>query len=344
VVTSAGAQEIEVLSTEDGLPVTLLGAQTARGLTPFSLSNGGDYTLIRAGGRGFEWRNARMVRGSQGRFQLVDDSRRRALLGSLLPGGGSMLSGRGLYGVTRFLGTGYLALQAIRAADDRDDRALQFQRWSNLYEQEADYAASEQYRWEMLVAHTLWEEDRDHAQRQALIAAGFFGLSAIESWWFNRPFSAQTRGSQLRLQVPRLSHGMTILASALMPGMGQAYRGEKRAAAYQAAWTLLVQEVHNTYHRKTQRDLLYSRRYSQYSEGGIDANENALLDDLRGKVRSAEDDLHLFASLAGGLWLANMMDVLFTDPAGNRPAGNPGGLALTPSPTGSMGLAWTARF
>lgn len=338
------ARELHVLSTEPGLPVTLVGAQSARGLSPFSLPNGTDFTQLQTGGRGFEWRRAELAWSEGGQPFIVNDHRRRALLGMLLPGGGSILSGRRLYGFTEFIGTGYLMTELLRASDDRKARADDYSHWKRLYDEAADQDARRLYRWESELSFALWEEDRSHQIREARIVGTYLGLVALESWWFNRPLSGQVRGAQLRLQVPRLSRGRAVLASLALPGMGQAYRGQSRAGFYLGLWTFLGQELHDNYHRKTLKAIRYQHRTAQYAAEGFDAGEEAELKRLREAVQSAEQDLHLFTVLAGGVWLANVMDVFFSRPEGARPAGKSAGLALTPSPAGAVGLAWTARF
>lgn len=340
----AGAQELQILATESGLPVTLEGAQPARGLAPFSLGNGREYSQIVAGGRGFEWRRARLSWDEQGRPRLDDASRRRALAGMILPGGGSLLAGRRVHGLTEFAAAGYLVVESIRAAERADERADEVRAWERLHTAETDNELREFYRQETLLSHTLWEEAKNHGDRQVMITGAFLGLSAVESWWFNRPLSARTRGQQLMLDLPRMSRGRALLASFVLPGMGQAYRGQNRSAVYLGLWTFLVQEINDNYHRKISRGLLHDHRRAQWGADGLDAIEASDLQDLLEKVQDAETDLHLFTAIAGGLWVANLMDVAFTRPEGPRTRGKAVGLSLAPSPSGRLGLAWSARF
>jgi hypothetical protein len=340
----AEAQELQILATEAGLPVTLEGGQSARGLTPFSLSNGAEYSMLVAGGRGFEWRRAGLSWDSQGRPHLEDNSRRRALVGMILPGGGSLLSGRRLHGATEFAAAGYLIVESFRSADRVDERAAEVATWQRLRESEADSELRELYLQEAQLGYLLWEAAKEHHDRELMITGAFLGLGAVESWWFNRPLSVRSRNQQLMLDLPRMSRGRALLASFVMPGMGQAYRGQKRSAVYLGLWTFLIQEINDNFHRKTSRDLLHSHRQLQWGADGLDVGEESELRVLFEKVQDAESDLHLFTVLAGSLWAANLMDVAFTRPEGNRTRGKAAGLSLVPSPGGRLGLAWSARF
>ncbi len=341
---TAEARELQILATESGLPVTLEGAQSARGLTPFSVSNGTEYSLLIAGGRGFEMRRAILSWDAQGRPILDDASRRRAFLGMILPGGGSMLSGRRFHGVMEFAAAGYLVVEAMRASDRVDEQAGDVVTWNRLHDSEADSELKEFYRQESLLSYSLWEEARNHQDREVMIAGAFLGLNAVESWWFNRPMSARSRNQQLMLNLPRMSRGRALLASFVLPGMGQAYRGQKRSAIYLGCWTFLVQEINDNYHRKMKHELIHDHRQTQWGVDGLDASEESELRVLFEKAQDAKTDMHLFTALAGGLWVANMMDVAFTRPEGSRTRGKAAGLSLVPSPGGRVGLAWSARF
>ncbi len=343
-IRGARAQDLQILATEAGLPVTLKGAQSARGLTPFSLTNGAEYSSLVAGGRGFEWRRAWLRWDARGRPVLEDRSRRRAIMGMLLPGGGSLFAGRRLYGLTEFAAVGYLVTESIRASDRVSEKADEVATWKRLYENEANSELRELYRQESVLSYSLWEEAGRHQDREVMIASAFLGLNAIESWWFNRPVSARSRGHQLQLDLPRMSQGRAFLASFVLPGMGQAYRGQKRSAIYLGLWTFLIQEVNDNYYRKMSNNLIYDHRVTQWNADGLDTGEVAELRDLAEQVQDAETNLHLFTALAGGLWIANLMDVAFTSPEGSRTRGKTVGLTLLPSPTGSMGLGWAARF
>ncbi len=338
------ARELQIRATEPGLPVTLEGAQSARGLTPFSVSNGNEYRLLIAGGRGFEMRRAILSWDAQGRPNLDDESRRRAFLGMILPGGGSLLAGRRLHGITEFAAAGYLVVEAMRAVDRVDERAEEAVTWERLHASEADTELKEFYRHETLLSYSLWDEAKKHQDREVMIAGAFLGLNAVESWWFNRPLNARSRGQQLMLNLPRMSRGRALLASFVLPGMGQAYRGQRRSAVYLGLWTFLVQEINDNYHRKMNKELIYDYRKTQWGVDGLDAGEESELLVLLNQVHDAKTDLHLFTAIAGGLWVANMMDVAFTRPDGSRTRGKATGLSLVPSPGGRMGLAWSAQF
>ena len=337
----AAGQELGILSSEAGMPVTLDGAYALRGITPFSLEAAGAYTRVRVGGRGFEWRRAQLGWDSQGRPVIINDSRRRAWLGTLLPGGGSLLSGRPFHGVMEFASTAYLALGAIHAADDRDGALADYERWKRLAETANDPTAYEK---EAALASSLWEEYRNHYDRQVLATGILLGLGVVESWWFNRPLDAQIRGQQIGLSVPRLSRGKAVFASLILPGMGQAYRNQWRSGLYLGAEAGLVQGFLESYRRRNLHQLRLDAAQASLDAGDADAPDADGLRHLEDRVQTAEDDMHLFAALAGGVWLINVMDTVFTQPAGERPRGRAPRLALLSSPSGTPGLGWSARF
>lgn len=339
--TGASAQELGLLSAEAGLPVSLDGAQPLRGLTPLSLTNGGAYTRLRAGGRGFESRQARLTWDAQGRPLLVNDAGRRAFLGLLLPGAGSLLSGRRLHGAVELAGAAYLALGVQMAADDRDAALTEYERWQRLAEDANDPTA---YAQEAELALAAWDEHAQHRERQLTVAGAYLGLGVIEAWWFNRPLEAQLRGHQIGLQVPRLSRGKAVLASLVLPGMGQAYRHQMRSSLYLAGELYLVQELLDAYLRRNLHESRLEGTRDFLGEGGLDAADAEILRRLEQRLQAAEDDVHLFAALAGGLWLVNTMDVLFSRPEGARPRGRVPRLSLLPSPRGDLGLGLSARF
>lgn len=335
------AQELGVLSSEAGLPVRLEGARPLRALTPFSLTAGGAYTRLRAGGRGFESRQARLSWDAQGHPQLANDATRRALLGTILPGSGSLLSGRRLHGATELATAAYLALGIVQANDDRDAALADYERWRRLAEDANDPTAYEQ---EAKIALGLWSEQKQHRERQLLTTGVYLGLGVFEAWWFNRPLEAQIRGQQVALQVPRLSRGKAVLASMVLPGMGQAYRHQARSSLYLAGGAFLVQETLDSYRRQKLHERVFEQERRFLSADGLDAAEAEQLRHLEDRVRQAEDDLHLFGALAGGLWLVNTMDALLSRPEGARPRGRVPQLSLLSSPAGQPGLGMSATF
>jgi hypothetical protein len=335
------AQELGVLSMEAGLPVVLDGSQPLRALTPFSLSNGAAYTRLRAGGRGFESRQARLGWDAQGRPLLTNDAGRRAFLGILLPGGGSMLSGRRLHGAVELGSAAYLCLGVVMAGDDRDAALADYERWRELAEDANDPTAYEQA---ATLALAEYDELESHRTRQLRVAGSFLGLGVIEAWWFNRPLEAQVRGQQLGLQVPRLSRGKAVLASMVLPGMGQAYRHQRRSSLYLAGEVFLVQELLDSYCRRNLHEIRLDRTRSFLAADGLDAADAEQLRRLELRLQEAEDDLHLFAAIAGGLWLVNTMDALLSHPEGARPRGRVPKLSLLTAPSGDLGLGLSARF
>ena len=337
----AGAQELGVLSTEAGLPVSLDGPQPLKAMTPFSLSNGAAYTRLRVGGRGFESRRARLGWDAQGHPVLTNDAGRRALLGILLPGAGSMVSGRRLHGAVELASAVYLGLGIVRIGDDRDAALADYERWLSLAEDANDPTT---YEHEAKLALATWSEHKKHRDRQLRLAGAFFGLSAIEAWWFNRPLDAETRGQQLGLQVPRLSRGKAVLASMVLPGMGQAYRQQSRSSLYLAGEIFLVQELLDTYSRRDLHELRLEQTRSFLSSGGLEATEAEQLRRLELRLQKAEDDLHFLAAMAGGLWLVNTIDALLSHPEGARPRGRVPRLSLLPAPSGAPALGLSARF
>ena len=341
VAGPVGAQELGVLSAEAGLPVALDGAQPLQALTPFSISNGAAYTRLRAGGRGFESRQARLSWDAQGRPVLTNDSSRRALLGILLPGSGSLLSGRRLHGAVELSSAAYLSLGVVMAGDDRDEALADYERWRSLAEDANDPTL---YAQESELALAAWFEYEDHRDRQLRLAGAFLGLGVVEAWWFNRPLEAQIRGQQLGLQVPRLSRGKAVLASMLLPGMGQAYRHQRRSSVYLAGEVFLVQELLDTYRRRNLHELRLEKTRGFLAAGGLDAAEARRLQLLETRLQEAEDDLHLLTALVGGLWLVNTMDALLSHPEGARPRGRVPRLSLLSAPSGELGLGLSARF
>lgn len=337
----ASAQELGVLSTEAGLPVRLEGARPLRALTPFSLNAGASYTRLRAGGRGFESRQARLSWDAQGRPLLTNDATRRALLGTLLPGSGSLLSGRRLHGATELATAAYLALGVVQAQDDRDAALEDYERWRTLAEDANDPTAYEQ---QAKIALGIWSEQKHHRERQLLTTGVYLGLGVFEAWWFNRPLEAQVRGQQLGLQVPRLSRGKAVLASMVLPGMGQAYRHQWRSSLYLAGGAYLVQESLDSYRRQKLHESLLDQERRYLSADGLDAAEAEHLRRLQDRVQQAKDDLHVFGALAGGLWLINTMDALLSHPEGERPRGRVPRLSLLTSPVGQPGLGVRASF
>jgi hypothetical protein len=337
----ACAQELGLLSAEAGLPVALDGAQPLQGLTPLSLSNGAAYTRLRVGGRGFEYRQARLGWDAQGRPVLTNDAGRRAFLGILLPGAGSMLSGRRLHGAVELGSAAYLGLGIVAAADDRDAALADYDRWRHLAEDANDPTA---YEWEAKLALAEYGEYENHRDRQLRVAGAFLGIGAIEAWWFNRPLEAQVRAHQLGLQVPRLSRAKAVIASMILPGMGQAYRQQWRSSVYLAGEVFLIQELLDTYRRRNLHELRLEQTRSFLAADGLDGAEAEQLQRLESRLQGADDDLHRFAALAGGLWLVNTMDALLSRPEGSRPRGRVPRLSLLTAPGGDLGLGLSARF
>lgn len=335
------AQELAVLSSEAGLPVRLEGARPLRSLTPFSLTAGGAYTRLRVGGRGFESRQAWLGWDAQGHPHLANDATRRALLGSLLPGSGSLLSGRRLHGATELATAAYLAVGIVQANDDRDAALADYERWRSLAEDAGDPTTYEQ---RAKIALGLWSEQKQHRERQLLTTGVYLGLGVFEAWWFNRPLEAQVRGRQLALQVPRLSRGKAVLASMVLPGMGQAYRHQGRSSLYLAGGAYLAQEILDSYRRQKQHEGVLDQERRFLSADGLDTGEAEQLRHLEDRLQQAEDDLHRFGALAGGLWLVNTMDALLSRPEGTRPRGRVPQLSLLSSPAGQPGLGVSARF
>ncbi|MBM4116161.1 hypothetical protein FJ251_00190 [bacterium] len=337
----AAAQELGVLSTEAGLPVRLEGARPLNALTPFTMNAAGAYTRLRAGGRGFESRQARLGWDAQGHPLVTNDATRRAVLGTLLPGGGSLLSNRRLHGTVELATAAYLAIGIVQASDDRDAALEDYERWRALAEDANDPTAYER---QAGIALGLWSEQKRHRERQLLTTGVYLGLGVLESWWFNRPLEAQIRGQQLGLQVPRLSRGKAVLASLILPGMGQAYRHQWRSGVYLAAGAYLAQESLDSYRRRELHERVLVEERGFLSADGLDAGEAERLRRLQERMQQAKDDLHLLGALAGGLWVVNAMDALLSHPEGSRPRGRVPKLALLASPAGQPGLGVSTAF
>ncbi len=343
----AQAQEIGFASMDAGLPVVLEGGQRLSALTPFSMSTQElPFSRINVGGNGFEFRRAILGWDSQGRPRIFNQSRRGALLGTFVPGLGTMHSGRRLHGLTELCAVGYLVVGNIRSITTTDDAAEEYNSLKSVYNSEQELETLLQLRTELNMAYQRWQKRYDHHRIQLGLSAAIVGMMVAESWWFNRPLLARGQGTKLVLDVPRLSRSKAVLASFFLPGMGQAYRGQKRSALYLALETVLIQETLDNYTRSEMRQSDYLLMKAHLIQDGLDAAEERELDRLWEKYNQATKDLHIMAGLAGGVWLVNLVDVLVSRPGPTRigSARPAGGLSLAASPTGRLGLAWTLKY
>ncbi|MBN2171182.1 MAG: hypothetical protein JW819_07685 [Candidatus Krumholzibacteriota bacterium] len=345
------AGETAFRATEAGLPLRLTGATVLEGVAPLPLPADGEAFLrLEAGGGSWERRTAVLAWNAQGRPILVNDHTRRALLGTLVPGLGTVLSGRPLHGATEMAAVGYLAANGLHARSLADDALNASDHLEELYRLETDPGERLLLRHEADLAHERWEH-RDRQERLELALAGAFaGMAVVESWWLNRPLAAARRGDDLVLSVPRTSSTKALLASLVMPGMGQAYRGQRRGALYLAAETFLLQELIDVTTRRKIQVSEYSAAHSYLGQDGYSAADERILQRLWDRQADTTQELQAFTAAAGAVWLLSVVDVLATSPTAPPPprwavAHDPGGrLALACSPAGRLGLAWTLRF
>lgn len=338
-------------STEAGLPLRLTGAVVLEGTAPLPLPADGEAFLrLEAGGGPWERRAAGLAWNNQGRPILVNDHVRRALLGTAVPGLGAVLSGRTLHGATEMAAVGYVAVNGLRAHSLADDALAARDHFEELYRQETDPDELLRLRHEADLAHERWEH-RDRQERLELALAGTLaGFAVIEAWWYNRPIAAVRQGDDLVLGAPRISTTKALLASMVMPGMGQAYRGQRRGALYLAAEVFLLQELIDVATRREIQISEYSAAHGFLGEDGWDAADQVALQRLWDRQADTTRELQAFTAAAGAVWLLSVVDVLATSPAATPPpraaetGGRNGRIALARSPAGRPGLAWTLRF
>ena len=167
----------------------------------------------------------------------------------------------------------------------------------------------------------------------------YAGLLVLEGWWLNQELEAAIRSGRVHLRVPRLSRSKALLASVLFPGMGQAYRKQKRSLFYTAAEVFLIQEIMDTWVRRQE----YSIMKEGYEANGLNPSENSELQGLWDRHQRATEDLQMFVGLAGAIWFVNIVDSMISHPTtvNLRPTGS---VSLLNSPQGRLGLAWTRSF
>ena len=342
----AAAQPIGVTSTELGVPIILDGGYRLSALTPFTHSlPSGAFTRIRAGGGAFEMRRAHLAWDDQGSPIVQNTSRRNALIGTLLPGTGSLMSGRMMRGLTEIATLGYFAAGSVMAVNDADAAAEDYHGLQERFADEEDLELKRRLKLEIDRAYRRWELRRDHLQGQNLLVGAMAGVAVFESWWFNQSLTARSRAGQLMVDVPRLSRAKAGIASFVFPGLGQAYRGQRRSALYLAAEAYLCQEALDCYTRRRIHDADHQLMtdFLAEDEDGLTTADEAELRRIRDRRQQATEELQFFAGLAGAVWLINMIDIIASHPEDASPA--PGGrLGFSTSPGGNPGLAWTRRF
>ena len=341
----AFAQELTFESSRPGLPVQLSGRYEVRALTPFSLDEQGDsFTKIRVGGRGFEYKVAGLAWDQNMRPVLRSRHRRNSIIGFILPGMGSFLSGRRMHGFIELAGVGYLIGATVKTSLDRDAMGDEAVKFSNLAMSEGDVDLRKRLLLRSEMSSSRHELLEDQFRMQSNISAAYAIVLGCEGWWLNRSLHATTRSRQIFLRVPRLSRAKAVFASFMFPGLGQAYRGQRRSLLYTAAEIYLLQELLDSHLRFESHESDYKLTWDYLAEDGfLDGEDEAELGRIRECVNQAEQDRKLFAGLAGAIWLINVVDAIVGQPV-EVPDGREARLALALSPAGRPGLAWTCEF
>jgi hypothetical protein len=147
----------------------------------------------------------------------------------------------------------------------------------------------------------------------------------------------------LLLDVPRTSRSKAAFFSFLFPGLGQAYRQQRRSAFYTGAFIAATDLALDAHARRERHDQRREDLLVYFVAGGLSVEEAQALDHAWERREKATRDLEWSAGLAGGIWLLSFVDALVSQDAAPY-ASSDAGITLLLSPSGRQGLAWAARF
>lgn len=287
-----------------------------------SLEPGLSYRL-RVSRANHESRAVKLKVHADGRTSFSGD-RLSYFIRSLVPGWGQAAlgyRGRAFMAVSNATVAGLVSYQAWRDWDDT-------KRERDVYA-ELSAAATTQEQSELYAARSQHLDRNADAHREAFIARG-----ALGGWWYlgnlfetvylaAPPSRRSGEDGVVVLGIPKRSGTRAFFQSFLWPGMGQFYkRNYGRAFFFQAG---VMASALFTVDRK----LLYDLRDIDYKLS-VRALENAQTESERDRLRAlaasnweAREDrrrqFYGWAGVTGGIWLLNVLDVIFSGTKGEFP-------------------------